>query len=119
MKIIPPGLTFEQALQRGYVGRVECRPYLDWIKTLPCDTCLRAGPSDPSHYNGLKGMGTKSPDLLAIPQCRSCHDEYERLQGEWLPSVLTDECGPPFLSRASMYLLQAFIEGRLVWKKVP
>lgn len=115
MKIIPTGMTFEQALRAGYAGRIELRPYLDWLKTLPCDTCQAAAPSDPSHYNGMKGMGTKSPDLWAIPHCRSCHDRYERGPAEYVPHVAEDECGPPFLTRAALYLLQAFAERRLVW----
>ena len=38
-KIIPPGLSFEQALRAGYTGKILCRPYLDWLKTLPCFRC--------------------------------------------------------------------------------
>jgi hypothetical protein len=111
MKIIPPGLTFEQALRLGHTGRILCRPYLDWLKTLPCDTCGAGAPCDPSHFNGLKGAGTKSADLLAIPQCRSCHELYEL--GPSKSGM--DPKGRPFLSRAALYLLQAFFEGRLVW----
>jgi hypothetical protein len=70
VKIIPPGMTFIQAVRAGYAGRIESRAYLDWIKTMPCDTCGAPGPSDPSHVNAFKGQGTKSPDLFAIPECR-------------------------------------------------
>jgi len=106
VKIIPPGMTFEQAVRFGYTGRIELRPYLDWLKTLPCDTCGAPAPSDPSHVNSFKGQGTKSPDPLAIPECRVCHENYER--------------GPAYqetrLQRAAMYLLRAIWEGRLSWK---
>ena len=105
-KIIPPHLTFEQALRAGYAGRIECRGYREWIKTLPCAVCGKAPPSDPSHVNSFKGAGTKSPDLFCIPHCRSCHETYER--------------GPAFadehLRKAIMYMLRAFVEERLVWK---
>jgi hypothetical protein len=109
MRIIPAGLTFEQALARGYAGRIECRPYLDWLKTLPCDCCGAPPPSDPSHIdNHNKGMGTKTPDLWAIPECRRCHEVYEHGGN---PDTASDR-----RSRAALYLLQAFFEGRLVFK---
>jgi hypothetical protein len=110
-RILPPGISFMQAVRSGYTGRIECRPYLDWLKTLPCSTCGRLpgdphNPIDPSHVNAFKGQGTKSPDLWAIPECRPCHESYER--------------GPGFqdarLARAAIYLLQAIYEGHLVWK---
>lgn len=109
MKIIPPHMTFEEALRSGHAGRIECRAYLDWLKTLPCDTCHAGPPSDPSHINSYKGTGTKAPDLFSIPQCRACHEHYER------SAQPTDAM---FLQRCAVYLLRAFWEGRLVWKKL-
>ena len=107
-RIIPPQLSFEQALRLGYTGRIEARKYLDWLKGLACDTCGARPPSDPSHLdNAFKGQSTKSPDYWAIPQCRACHDIYERSR-----SRLTVE---ERMARASLYLLQAIYEGRLVW----
>ena len=106
-RIIPPHLTFEQAMRFGYTGRIEHRPYLDWLKTLPCDTCGAPPPSDPSHINSFKGQGTKSPDPFAIPECRRCHEIYER-NG---PGPNTEER----TRRAAFYLLQAVYEGRLKW----
>jgi hypothetical protein len=106
VKILPPGLTFEQAVRAGYTGRIELRAYLDWIKTLPCDTCGKPGPSDPSHLNSFKGQSTKSPDPFAIPECRMCHEQYER--------------GPAFpetrIRKAAFYMLRAIWEGHLAWK---
>ena len=105
LRIIPPQLSFEQALRFGYTGRIELRPYLDWVKGLRCDTCGAPPPSDPSHVNSFKGGATKSPDPWAIPQCRNCHESYE--------------LGPPYaderLRRAAIYLLQAIYEGHLRW----
>lgn len=109
-RILPPGITFSQALRAGYTGRIECRGYLDWVKTKPCHTCGRApgdafNPIDPSHVNSFKGASTKSPDFFAIPECRGCHESYEN--------------GPPFAEErvrvAALYLLQAIYEGRLKW----
>ena len=108
MKVLPAGMSFERALISGYLGRIEHRAYLDWIKTLPCDDCGAAPPSDPSHSNTHKGMGTKSPDWWAIPQCRECHDAYE-----CEPSRFERE---RHLRRAALYLLRAIVEGKLVWK---
>jgi hypothetical protein len=98
-------MSFEQALRAGYVGAIKCRPYLDWLKTLPCHNCGAPPPSDPSHLNSLKGMGTKSADLLSLPQCRKCHEAYEHAGGDpdW------------WIRQAALYLLRAFWEGRLVW----
>ncbi len=110
MKIIPHGLNFTQALRLGYTGRIELPSYLAWLKTLPCDTCGAPPPSDPSHLNNhYRGQGTKSPDPWAIPECRTCHELYERL-GK------SERVTETRLSRAAHYLLQAIFEGRLVWK---
>lgn len=114
MKIIPPTMTTEQAIRSGMCGRIECGPYLRWLKTLPCDTCGAGAPSDPSHYNGYKGMGTKAPDLFAIPQCRKCHEAYERREG-WLFEV-REIAEDLFLARSILYIVRAFWEGHLVWK---
>lgn len=121
MKIIPPTMTTEQAIRSGMCGRIECAGYTRWLKTLPCDTCGRHGtehnPIDPSHFNGYKGAGTKAPDLMAMPQCRECHERYERLgmaafcrPGEPIPEV------DLFLARCMLYIVRAFWEDRLKWK---
>ena len=102
-KLIPFGMSFEHALRAGYVGRIENRGYLDWIKALPCDTCGAPPPSDPSHINSWKGMGTKAPDYFSIPQCRECHEQYEQTNG------LVE----PFMARVALYLLYAIISGVL------
>lgn len=105
-KIIPFGMPFDQALRLGYTGRMECAPYLKWVRTLDCDTCGAPGPSDPSHLDqAFKGQGTKSPDLWAIPECRLCHNKYDR--------TATPEMADHRMARAAMYLLRAFFEGVL------
>ena len=109
LRIIPPQLSFEQALRFGYTGRIQLRPYLDWVRTLRCDSCGALPPSDPSHVNSFKGASTKSPDPWAIPERRTCHESYER--------------GPAYaderLRRAAIYLLQAIYEGHLRWISKP
>lgn len=120
MKIIPPGMNFERALRAGLVGRIECRPYIAWLKTLPCDRCGKT-PSDPSHLdNYFKGMGTKLPDLWAIPECRECHEKYERTPPQKLyaqvgEQVLAINTPIERLSRAALYLVHAFALGLLKW----
>ncbi len=104
-RILPPALSFEQALRLGYTGRIQLPAYLDWIRTLPCASCGAPPPSDPSHVDSFKGQGTKSPDPFAIPECRRCHERYER----GAPQV--DER----IRRAAFYLLQAIYEERLQW----
>lgn len=84
MKLIPPHLDFRQALKRGYVGRIENRKHLDWVKTLPCVAC--GVPADDPHHIvsvGFKGMGTKTPDYWAIPLCRTHHDELHHNVKAW------------------------------------
>jgi hypothetical protein len=99
-------MPWEQALRLGYTGRIECAKYIAWVKTLDCDTCGAPGPSDPSHLdNYFKGTGTKGSDLWVIPQCRRCHDLYER------GSTRADAA--PRLARCALYLLRAYYEGVL------
>lgn len=62
------------------------------IKTLPCITCKRPGPSDPSHLKcgparAERGLGMKATDRRLVPQCRACHDALEntgsKREEEW------------------------------------
>jgi len=81
--IIPPYLTFRQALQRGYL-EVRSRAYMDAVKALPCVAC-NAPADDPHHLYGVgyRGAATKSPDIWAIPVCRRCHDELHHDVPAW------------------------------------
>lgn len=108
MRIIPPGLTFPQALRLGYVGPIRLQGYVDWIKTLPCRNG-HGGDVDPSHPNFFKSQKNKGPDPLVLPECRGCHEEYER---NGFPMEQER------LAEAALYMLQAIYEGRLVWVKV-
>lgn len=108
MKPIPPHLSFEQALKRGYVGRMENRQYMDWVKSLPCCSCQR--PADDPHHPtsvGLRGGGTKVPDQLAIPLCRNCHDNLHHDPKGW------EEVNGEQIYHSALTLLRAFYEGRL------
>lgn len=105
-RIIPPGLTFPQALRLGYTGPIRLPGYIGWIKSLPCHNCSAPAPNDPSHPNFLKSQANKAPDPLALPECRTDHELYER-------SGVPDE--ERRLSRAALYMLQAIYEGRLKW----
>lgn len=76
-------MTFKKALQSGYLGRVEDRAYMDWVKTLPCCGC-GVPADDPHHITGIgKGMGSKVPDYFVIPVCRKCHDEIHHDASTW------------------------------------
>lgn len=52
------------------------RPYLAWVRRLPCLGCGRGGPSD-AHHEWLDasdhGVGFRAPDHQALPLCRRCH----------------------------------------------
>jgi hypothetical protein len=82
--LIPPGLSFWQALQRGLVKPIEAPAYLVWVRTLPCCICGRLG-VDAHHIigGGLKGTGTRTPDFLAMPLCRPDHAELHRGHVTW------------------------------------
>lgn len=111
-KIIPPGITFRQAVTSGYAGRFRARAYLDWLATLPCHHCGKPPPAggrnDPSHLNGVRGQGTKSPDWFALPECRECHERYEAN-----PSRQENDAR---IALVPYYLLQAIFEGHLQWR---
>ncbi len=65
-------------------GRGIDKPYLAWLKTLPCYGCGRQPtddiPSIPAHQRclGGGGMGMKPPDKEAVPLCHECHEEEHR-----------------------------------------
>lgn len=72
--IIPPGMTFWQGFQRGLVKPVSCPAYLEWVATLPC--CVTGRMPVTVHHiigHGLKGMGSKTSDFLAIPLVPELH----------------------------------------------
>lgn len=55
---------------------VRSRALLDAIKTLPCQCCGAAAPSDPAHSNQAahgKGKGIKASDVFVAAMCRVCH----------------------------------------------
>ncbi len=106
-RIIPPGMPFPLALRLGYVGEIRMRGYLDWIRTLPCRNGCKGG-AEASHPNFFKSQVRKGPDPLALPECRECHENYER-------NGFPEE--EPRLAAAALFLLQAIYEGRLVWVK--
>lgn len=108
-KILPPHMSFEQALAAGYAGRIEDRAYMDWVKSLRCCSCY-APADDPHHPAGLgfKGMGTKVPDYWVIPLCRNCHDALHHDVAGWESVNGTQD------HHALLTLTQALYEGRLV-----
>ena len=51
--------------------------YLKWIRTLPCAVC--GAPAEPHHLRqGFAGIGQKSSDILTVPCCRTCHEEFHQ-----------------------------------------
>lgn len=111
-KIIPPGMSFKQAMSAGYVGRLQDRGYMDWVKELACCSC-QAPADDPHHVVsvGFKGMGTKVPDYWTIPLCRVCHDELHHNVSAW------EEKNGPQIEHALLTLTQAINDGILHTKR--
>lgn len=50
-----------------------CRDHLALVKSLPCAVCGSPAPSDAHHILEGRIPGRKSPDMLAIPLCKDCH----------------------------------------------
>lgn len=107
MRIIPPGMSFKQALRLGYTGEIRLEAYLRWIRSLACHHCGKAPRSQASHPNFYKSQKRKGPDPLALPECPDDHEAYER-NG--------DPQETERLAIAAVYMLQAIYEGKLVWK---
>lgn len=108
MKPIPPYMTFREALVRGYTERIQDRKYMEWVKCLRCVSC--GSPADDPHHphgTGFKGMGTKVPDVWAIPMCRTCHDELHHDVHAW-----EEKNGSQF-EHALLTLTEAIYKGRV------
>ena len=62
------------------------RKYLAWIRRQQCCVCDRYGypirPSDVTEaaHVGIRGLGQKCSEYLAVPMCRRHHMEQHRLQ---------------------------------------
>lgn len=78
-------MSFWQAMQKGLVEPLRNEKYLAFVRGLQCCACQRPGPGDPHHIigGGLKGAGTHTSDLLAIPLCRPCHEALHRGHVAW------------------------------------
>jgi len=64
---------------------VRSRKLINAIKTLPCQCCGAAAPSDPAHSNQSchgKGRSIKASDVFVAAMCRTCHRLID--QGSYL-----------------------------------
>lgn len=109
--IYPPSMTFWQALQAGLVEPLRSESYLRYVRGLPCCACQRPGPGDPHHIvgSGLKGAGTHTSDLLAIPLCRQCHEKLHAGHGH----VAWEEKHGTQIEHAARTLVEAVYRGVL------
>ena len=58
------------------------RRHMALVKELPCAVCGQSGPSDAHHILEGRTPGRKSPDMLVIPLCKSCHqDSHNGIHG--------------------------------------
>lgn len=48
-------------------------PEAEWLRDLPCSTCPRMPPSEPSHVKTRKAGGKR---WHQVPQCSACHGEF-------------------------------------------
>lgn len=57
--------------------------HIERVKSLPCAVCGSPAPSDAHHILEGRTPGRKSPDALAIPLCKSCHqDSHNGIHGQ-------------------------------------
>lgn len=85
MSSIRHALGYTKPLQATH-GRVEEKPYRDFIKTLPCVVRGTYG-VDPAHISTHapqwghvgRGKGTKASDRWCLPLCREEHDHQSTL----------------------------------------
>jgi hypothetical protein len=109
MKPVPFHMSFEQALKRGQLSRMESRAYMDWVKTLPC-ACGCGVPADDPHHPydvGFGGGATKVPDYWCIPLARRCHDALHADVRAW------EEKHGGQMHHALMTMTRAIYEGVL------
>jgi len=58
------------------------KEYLAFVRRHPCIKCSHT-PSESAHQAfGYGGMGTKGPDIWAVPLCNDCHNNGEHQYGE-------------------------------------
>lgn len=55
------------------IGHLYCEAYLEWVRSLACFFCHRAGPSEPHHHPPKKMGNAHTDDLRTVPVCRECH----------------------------------------------
>lgn len=58
------------------------REHIGRVKELPCAVCGQAGPSDAHHILEGRTPGRKSPNMLVIPLCKSCHTGSKGIHGD-------------------------------------
>jgi len=51
------------------------KKHIEQVKQLSCSVCGQSGPSDAHHILSGRIPGRKSPDMLVIPLCKSCHQD--------------------------------------------
>lgn len=69
--------------------KIQCKAYLDWVRTKPCCAC--GSPSVDAHHVKARGAGNgKQNDFLAVPLCRFHHSELHQMGTRALANAGTD-----------------------------
>jgi hypothetical protein len=58
------------------------KAYLAFVRTHPCISCGKEGPSEADHV-GPRGVGQKTSDYRCVPLCSACH--RWRTDNDYLP----------------------------------
>lgn len=83
------------------------RGFLAFVRDHACCSCEAPKPSDPHHWSATvrRGVGQKLDDLLTVPLCRRCHDEYHARNA--LPGMSKDQ--------TTVHLLGVQVETLVNW----
>lgn len=84
--------------------------FLDLVRTMPCASCRRPGPSEAHHFT-TGGTSMKGSDYFVAPQCRDCHGYNVRDRGEARYPGMTHEESVLLLWKSAAKSMALYIEG--------
>lgn len=84
--------------------------FLDLVRTMPCASCQRPGPSEAHHFT-TGGTSMKGSDYFAAPQCRECHAHNVRDGGRSHYPDRTHEESVLVLWKSAARSMALYIEG--------
>ena len=84
--------------------------FLDFVRTMPCASCGKPGPSEAHHFT-TGGVAMKGSDYFVAPQCVECHRHNVRDGGRSHYPGKTHEESALTLWRSAAKTMALYIEG--------